>query len=92
MIPLSAWVSLSVGALLIGLEYIAPAVVTAASNISPLLSFASPPPLPLAALSVPPLTASDPAFGAIRGVMCDKCEVRLVPTQIRERFLFPNVS
>lgn len=36
MIPLSAWVSLPVGALLIGLEYIAPAVVTAASNISPL--------------------------------------------------------
>lgn len=36
MIPLSAWVSLSVGALLIGLEYIAPAEVTAASNIAPL--------------------------------------------------------
>lgn len=41
MIPLSAWVSLSVGALLIGLEYIAAAVVTAASNISPLLRFSS---------------------------------------------------
>lgn len=41
MIPLSAWVSLSVGALLIGLEYIAPAVVTAASNISPLLLLSS---------------------------------------------------
>lgn len=37
MIPLSAWVSLSAGVLLIGLEYIAPAVVTAAGNISPLL-------------------------------------------------------
>lgn len=41
MIPLSAWVSLSVGALLIGLEYIAAAVVTAASNISPLLRLSS---------------------------------------------------
>lgn len=41
MIPLSAWVSLSVGALLIGLEYIAPAVVTAASNIAPLLLLSS---------------------------------------------------
>lgn len=43
MIPLSAWVSLSVGALLIGLEYIAPTVVTAASNIAPLrlLSFSA---------------------------------------------------
>ena len=38
MIPLSAWVSPSAGALLIGLEYIAPAVVTAAGNISPLHS------------------------------------------------------
>lgn len=36
MIPLSAWVSLSVGALLIGLEYIAPTVVTAVSNIAAL--------------------------------------------------------
>lgn len=42
MIPLSAWVSLPVGALLIGLEYIAPAVVTAASNVSPLLLLSSP--------------------------------------------------
>lgn len=43
MIPLSAWVSLSVGALLIGLEYIAPTVVTAASNIAalPLLSISA---------------------------------------------------
>lgn len=64
MIPLSAWVSLSVGALLIGLEYIAAAVVTAASNISPLLSFASP--LLLAALSVPPLIVSDPASEPLR--------------------------
>lgn len=37
MIPLSAWVSLSAGALLIGLEYIAAAVVTAAGNIAALL-------------------------------------------------------
>ena len=34
MIPLSAWVSLAAGALLIGLEYIAAAVVTAAGNVS----------------------------------------------------------
>lgn len=41
MIPLSAWVSLSAGALLIGLEYIAAAVVTAASNICLLLLLCS---------------------------------------------------
>lgn len=43
MIPLSAWVSLSVGALLIGPEYIAPTVVTAASNIAalPLISISA---------------------------------------------------
>lgn len=43
MIPRSAWVSLSAGALLIGLEYIAPAVVTAAGNIAPHSSSSSSP-------------------------------------------------
>lgn len=42
MIPLSAWVSLSAGALLIGLEYIAAAAVTAAANICAVLTLSTP--------------------------------------------------
>lgn len=85
MIPPSAWVSLSVGALLIGLEYIAPTVVAAASNIVPLLM------LFFSARST--FRAAACCWGSAVGalvpmsqsrVMCDKCKVSLVPTQIRD--------
>lgn len=84
MIPLSAWVSLSVGALLIGLEYIAATVVTAASNIAPLLL---PPSSAHSALHAAYCQRS--LVGALvpmlqSRVMCDKCKVSPVPTQIRE--------
>lgn len=94
MIPLSAWVSLSVGALLIGLEYIAAAVVTAASNISPLLRLSSSlqhfPCHRLLWVIQRRSSCADSA--AILGVTCGKCEVSLVPTQIRECLPCPNVS
>lgn len=86
MIPLSAWVSLSVGALLIGLEYIAAAVVTAAGNISPLLLLSSSARSTFRA--APYCQQSDvaalaPMLPYSSRVMCDKCKVSLVPTQIR---------
>ena len=77
MIPLSAWVSLSVGALLIGPEYIAATVVTAASDI--------------AALRVRSISARSTLHAAasqLWSVLVGRCVTTanptLVPTRIRE--------
>lgn len=80
MIPLSAWVSLSVGALLIGLEYIAPTVETAASNIAAL------PARSISARSIFARAADScqPTVVGALGQMCDKCRPRLVPTRMKE--------
>lgn len=85
MIPLSAWVSLSVGALLIGLEYIAPTVVTAASNISPLLLLSFPAHSTFCAAAYCQRSVLGALVPMLQSrVMCDKCKASPVPTQIRE--------